>query len=169
MDFQNTIGALDHLLYTNFFMLPILGGILGAAFFIFIIVISLKTGIISEFLGDFIVSWNKGVIQSGQFRGRWNALQKDMTAPDELSWHKALTEADGILDETIVTMGYAGATFDERIQHIDPRHFPFFDEALSAHKIAAYFEQDPNYRISREAAEKTFDIYRRVFEELGIV
>ncbi len=167
--FQDVIQLIDQAIYGRFMYLPIIGGILGAFFFVFIIYISIKTKILLEFLGDFIIAWNRGVVREGKFSGTWNGIQKAMAMPDELSWHKAIIASDDILNKIIEEMGYAGTTTDERMQHIDPRHFPYFDEAMTAHKIALYFEQDPNYRISREAAEKTFDIYKRIFEELGVV
>lgn len=167
-DLQDTISLLDRMFYgSDFVALPIGGALLSFLLFFIIIFLALHTAILPEFINDFIVAWNKGVVPASMLRRRWVRIQRLMGGGDEYSWHKAIIEADNILDAILQKIGYDGATMDERLARAQEGQIPHLEDARKAHNVRMYFDHDPSYRISREAAEKVIEIYERIFTTLG--
>ena len=166
----NIIQSLDKFMYSYpFVLLPIAGGIISVLLIIGIIFFGIKTGIWAMFLGDFVVSWRKSVISKGKFVKQWKAIELQMEEGRGAGWRLALIGADEILDQVISAMGYKGKTMDERLEKIKPEFFPYVEDARKAHQVRIFLENDPHHEVSREVAEHTIDIYRRIFTELGAI
>ena len=169
-DIQETISLLDRMFYgSDLVALPIGGGVLSVLFFSLIIYLAFHTAILPEFINDFVVAWNKGVVPASTFGKRWVRIQRLMGGGDEYSWHKAIIEADDILDAILQRIGYDGATMDERLAKVQEGQLPNLEDARKAHHVRMYFDHDPSYRISREAAEKVIEIYENIFTSLGVL
>lgn len=100
---------------------------------------------------------------------QWESIQAKLSSNDESQWKVAVLEADSVLDKLIQAMGYKGDTMGSRMQQIKRRDLPMLDDAWRAHKVRNFIAHDPNYKLSREAAEKTIGIYERIFRQLNVL
>ncbi len=84
-------------------------------------------------------------------------------------WKLAIIEADIILDETLKSAGYGGASLGERLRSISPNQLRTIDEAWQAHKVRNQVAHaGADFVLTKRLAEDTIKQYRRVFAELGV-
>jgi len=99
---------------------------------------------------------------------RWERVDKYMTSLNPSDWKIAILEADNILDEIVERMGYRGDTLGERMKAIEPSDFPYLEEAWAAHKFRNELaHRGMDVPLSRSDAERTINVYHRVFKALG--
>lgn len=99
---------------------------------------------------------------------RWERVDKYMTSLNPSDWKIAILEADNILDEIVERMGYKGETLGERMKAIEPSDFPYLEEAWAAHKFRNELaHRGMDVPLSRSDAERTINVYHRVFKALG--
>lgn len=111
------------------------------------------------------LNWNSERKQKNE---RWVRVETYMTSLNQSDWKIAILEADNILDQIVERMGYDGATLGERMKQIEASDFPYLEEAWVAHKTRnSIAHKGTDYELSRSDAERTINIYHRVFKELG--
>lgn len=100
---------------------------------------------------------------------RWERVEELMRSLNPSDWKVAILEADNILDEVIVRMGYRGESLGERMKKIEPSDFPYLEDAWKAHKTRNEIAHQGGveYVLTRSLAEGTINIYHRIFKELG--
>ena len=160
---------LDNLYRFPFILLPILGGIVSIGLFFMLIRLIRETGFIKMQLNDWTSARRQTPIPVGKLTSKWNKIQKHMESDSETEWRTAVIGADAILDEVIKSAGYKGETMGERLKNIKPYQFPGIDDAWRAHKIRNFLAHDTEYKLSRQVAEGTMEIYKRIFVELGVL
>lgn len=160
---------LDNIYTFPFVILPVLGGILSVFLFASLIFLIRKTEFIKMNWGDWAEAKRETPIPKGKLLSRWRDIQKQIQSHNEADWRVAIMGADSILDEMIKSIGYEGDTMGERLKNIKPYQFPNIDDAWRVHKIRNFLAHDPTYRLSRQVAEGTIEIYERIFKELGVI
>ncbi len=101
---------------------------------------------------------------------RWENIVALMESPDENAWRRAILDADAMLDETLIAHGFRGETMADRLKDANPLQFTTLDIAWSAHKVRnAVAHLGEAYPLSEREARATIDLYKRVFEEFGII
>jgi hypothetical protein len=66
---------------------------------------------------------------------RWEKVEQLFASPNSSDWRLAIIEADAMLDELIISLGYPGANLGERLKGIQRGDFPTLNEAWEAHKV----------------------------------
>lgn len=111
------------------------------------------------------LSWDS---ERKQKNTRWERVDQYMTSLNPSDWKIAILEADNILDEVVERMGYKGETLGERMKAIEPSDFPYLDEAWKAHKFRNELaHKGIDVPLARSDAERTINVYHRVFSALG--
>jgi hypothetical protein len=112
------------------------------------------------------LNWERERVEKNQ---RWEQVEEYMRSPSASDWKVAILEADNILDDIILRLGYHGETLGERMKNIEPSDFPHLDEAWKAHKTRndIAHKGGADFVLSRTLAERTINIYHRIFKELG--
>jgi hypothetical protein len=99
---------------------------------------------------------------------RWERVDHYMTSLNPSDWKIAILEADNILDEIVERLGYKGDTLGERMKAIEPSDFPYLEEAWAAHKFRNELaHRGMDVPLARSDAERTINVYHRVFKGLG--
>jgi hypothetical protein len=99
---------------------------------------------------------------------RWEKVLHYLSSEHPTDWKMAILEADSMLDDILVHMGYQGDTMGERMKNIPEGRFPFLNEAWNAHKVRNHIaHRGSNYAITRTEAEDTIDMYNRIFKHFG--
>ena len=85
-------------------------------------------------------------------------------------WRVAILEADILLYEMLSQMGYDGNSIGEMLKNVDKANFVTLDDAWRAHRIRNIIAHEgANYELSKDEAERTIRLYKRVFDEFYFV
>lgn len=101
---------------------------------------------------------------------KWIQIEKNMQSHNMSEWRIAILEADILLYEMLSQMGYQGNSIGEILKSVDKANFVTLDDAWRAHRIRNIIAHEgANYELSREEAERTIRLYKRVFDEFYFV
>ncbi len=131
-----------------------------------------ETGEVSRPLNEIFFSFlspKKIEIDAEGLFEKWSQIETRFGAYDEGQWKLGIIEADTVLDEAIKQLGFKGDTMGERMRKVQKDKFPFIDGAWRVHRVRNYLVHDPTYHLSPESATRTYEIYRNVFTQLGII
>jgi hypothetical protein len=99
---------------------------------------------------------------------RWTHVRELIESPQESDWRQAIIEADIILDDLLVRLGYPGTTTGERLRAVDPARFRTINEAWDAHKVRNELaHQGSAFLLTDHLAYRTILHYENVFKEHG--
>lgn len=107
-------------------------------------------------------------VQEGdiEFANRWNKVMEHMSSVNENDWRQAIIEADIMLEDLLVRLGYRGEGIGERLRRAEKGDFKTLDLAGEAHGIRNRIAHDgSNYPLNQIEAQRVIALYRQVFEE----
>lgn len=166
---EDPISAINGILYSGpFLAIQLLSLLVSAFLFWFWIRLLKKTGIITTKVTQLREAWHESPMPKGRLVAQWKRVEERMASEQDADWKLAIIEADSILDEVIKALGYRGDMMGERMRQIKPEQFPRLDDAWRVHKVRNFIAHDPSYPLSKEAAERTIDIYKDIFKEFSI-
>jgi len=96
----------------------------------------------------------------------WAKIMVRLERASESEYKLAVIEADGLLDDTLKRMGYAGESLGDRLKQLTEATLPNLDLLLKAHKIRNDIVHDPDYRLSLEQAKRTLKIFEQALRDL---
>ena len=99
----------------------------------------------------------------------WQQIKRKLILGDEANLKLTITEADKILDELLKISGYEGENMDERLKQLDASQLSNISDVWSAHKIRSRISQEPDFHINKQEAELIINIYKKSFQELGLI
>lgn len=95
---------------------------------------------------------------------KWENVLKHVAGNDSASWRIAIIEADSMLDEMLIKMGYFGETMGDRLMSAKEETFPYLNEAWEAHKVRNRIAHDgSDFVINRPEVKRVIDNYESVF------
>lgn len=101
---------------------------------------------------------------------RWKEIERHIQSPNISDWRVAILEADILLYDMLDQMGYPGDSIGDKLKQADPSSFNTLQEAWKAHKIRNIIAHEGgNYELSRHEAERTIELYKKVFEEFYFI
>lgn len=99
---------------------------------------------------------------------RWNHIMQLIESGQESDWRQAIIEADIMLDELLVRLGYEGESTGEKLRAVNPAHFRTLNNAWEAHRVRNEIaHQGSAYQLSEHLAHRTIANYEAVFREHG--
>lgn len=153
-----------------FVALQILGGILSLILLIAIIALIYKGRAFTRHIRHLWIAWTKTPLPMRRMKKQWIKITKGVETDDPRLWRDSVLYADRMLDEVLGRIGYEGNTMEERLLSIRTTiQFPSLEDAWRARKIRNFLMENPSYSLSREAAEQTIEIYKKIFTEIGII
>lgn len=101
---------------------------------------------------------------------RWEKVVAHINSENPAEWKMAILEADIILDEMILSMGYHGGNLGERLKSIEESDFSTLNEAWEAHKIRNQIaHQGSDYVLNFREARRVIGLYEQVFREFKYI
>lgn len=101
---------------------------------------------------------------------RWEGVVVLANSPNESDWRRAILEADILLSDMLVGLGYPGETLADKLKMANPIQFTTLDIAWEAHRMRnALAHLGEAFPLSERDARATIDQYRRVFEEFDYI
>lgn len=161
----------------------VVGGVLGPNLYIFEVISLILSAILiwgiiytagqSNFFEKRVEDWmdymGRGDVGKRRQLRAWKAILRKMRSSESTDWKVAIMEADRVLDDMIRAAGYRATATDERFKQIPPTFLANFDDVQEAHKIRNRCAQDPDFSIAKEEAIRVLRIYKKAFQEIGLL
>lgn len=97
---------------------------------------------------------------------KWGEVIKYINSSNPADWKLAIIEADLILDEMVLRMGYKGANLGERLKTVEEKNFTTLQNAWEAHKIRNRIAHEgSDFSVSRTEARRVIGLYESAFRE----
>ena len=101
---------------------------------------------------------------------RWEKILNYINSDSPAEWKMAILDADVILEEIIIRIGYPGVSLGERLRQIERSDLLSLDSAWEAHKIRNQVAHEgSDIALSHRMAKKAINLYKQVFEELEFI
>lgn len=101
---------------------------------------------------------------------KWLKVMEHINSTNSSDWRVAIIEADTILDEMIIKMGYIGDNLGDRLKKVEPSDFETLNDAWEAHKVRnSIAHEGSNFVLSHDQAKKVIGKYERVFREFKYI
>jgi hypothetical protein len=98
----------------------------------------------------------------------WHRIQEYFYRGGESDLKVAILEADKLLNDALREAGVMGIQLGDRLKKADSAQVPNLNELWQAHKLRNQIAHEPNFKLKRDLAEKTLDIYEEGLKNLGI-
>jgi len=101
---------------------------------------------------------------------RWEQVLDHVSSDNPNDWRQAIIEADIMLDEMVMVMGYRGEGLGEKLKQIEKSDFKTLDEAWEAHKVRNLIAHaGSNFMLTQREARRVIDLYRQAFQEFKFI
>lgn len=101
---------------------------------------------------------------------RWELVEDLLLSGAEADWRVAIIEADVLLEEGLINMGFTGNGVGEMLTNAGENSFRTYRYAWDAHMVRNNIAHGGStYKLSREDAVKTINMFRGVLEEFGTI
>lgn len=101
---------------------------------------------------------------------RWEKVEKLFASPNESDWRLGIIEADAMLDELVISLGYPGSNLGERLKGIERGDFPTLNEAWEAHKVRNRIAHEGmQFHMTEREARQTKLNYETVFRDANYI
>lgn len=102
---------------------------------------------------------------------RWEHIESLFQSDSQADWRMAIIEADSMLDELLISMGFPGDSIGERLKSIDsPSQFPNLEDAWEAHKIRNKIAHEGiQYKLTERDKNRVHAMYKRIFHKAGMI
>jgi hypothetical protein len=135
----------------------------------FVVYFIIRLNIVGEKIDDFVDILGKADISQRRSLKAWKQIQKRLKTKNNAQLKLAVIEADRILDEILKRSGYQGGTADERLKQITLEQLSNISEILQARRIRNRIALEPDFEISPGEAESLIEIYKKAFQEFGLI
>lgn len=100
---------------------------------------------------------------------RWERIVSLVNSSNSSDWKVSIFEADVILDEMLIGMGYAGDNLGERLKAVEPSDFLTLQSAWRAHKVRNSLAHDGAYVLDQREAKRVIAWFEEVFKEFEFI
>ena len=140
---------------------------ISLVFLVFIILGLLGTGwlrlLLIQDLAEFMTFRPYGV---RRIEKNWRRIKERLNSGMESEYKLSISDADGLLDDILKKMGYAGSNLEERLGSLTEVSLPNIEEVKQSHQTRNTIIRDPDYRLSLDEARKTLDVYEKTLRDL---
>jgi len=99
----------------------------------------------------------------------WERIRELINSQNPSDWNMAIIQADALLDDILMHLGYEGDTMGDRLKIVDPVQLPSADRVWSAHRLRNTIVHDPMVEHTRETVINALRAYQDAFRELGVL
>ncbi|MDP2736038.1 MAG: hypothetical protein Q8P12_07610 [bacterium] len=100
---------------------------------------------------------------------KWEKVTARLETANEAEYKLAIIEADSMLNEILLRLGFRGETLGDRLKTLTPAIVPNLRDVEEAHRIRNNVVHDPDFRLSLEEAKRTLGIYEAAFRNLDLI
>lgn len=97
---------------------------------------------------------------------RWKKVVEHVDSANPNDWKQAIIDADIMLDQLVIKLGYRGESLGERLKRTVRGDFKTRDLAWDAHMVRNRIAHDGSaFDLNQVEAKRVINMYRQVFEE----
>ena len=101
---------------------------------------------------------------------RWEQIDTLFNSEHQGDWRLAIIEADGMLEDLIVRLGYSGENLGERLKNIQNGDFPDLQAAWEVHLVRNKIAHEGlAYHLAERDKRHIHNTYRRIFTNAGFI
>lgn len=101
---------------------------------------------------------------------QWELIEEHVSSNNPSDWRIAILEADNMLEDMLVRMGYDGDSIADRLRAVEPSDFTHIQSAWEAHKVRNKIAHEGvNFTVTQREARRVIELYRKVFEEFHYI
>ncbi len=105
-----------------------------------------------------------------EFQKHWDRVVDMAMSEDEVIRRHAIIEADILLDEVLLSLGYEGLTMAAKLQQIRSGDISSIESAWEAHKVRNRIAHEgSSFVLNKNITNQTLALYERVFKETGCI
>ncbi len=157
--------------------------ILGEGLYVFDIILAVMLASVLLFIHTFRQKFNevdearKKSIDSMYIREtkqvernkKWESISYMIRTPNPNDWKIAIIEADAMLDDLFIRLGYPGESLGDRMKSVNKAQFPAIDDAWEAHKVRNMIAHQDGYKLDQREALRVYYLYEKVFTDAGLL
>lgn len=106
--------------------------------------------------------------EKGKIEKRWEKIEKKLKSNNESQFKVAVIEADGLADEILKKIGYAGRNMKERMERIHPGQIDNYEDVKRAHEIRNRVVYEKDFELDLETAKNTLKTYEDLLRNLEL-
>ena len=152
----------------------------GLRIFSLVLIIIFIGGTIASLMGYFGISKKQGNKFDKHFKRnnqkpttsprleRWLGIENMFKSPDTNAWRMAIIDADSMLEELIISLGYRGNTFGERLKDMHRDNIPWLQAAWDVHLLRNKLAHEGSrYPLNDREAYRAYKMYQQIFVQTG--
>lgn len=143
------------------------------AIYVIVLFIDLILLLVVHGLGEDLQKTIKGttmpIASQKRMRKMWNKIEERLETGSLSQYKVAILEADNLVDEILLKIGYQGSNMGERLEKIDSKQVEEFNDLKKAHQIRNKIIYDKNFVINKQEAKKAIIPYREFLEDFEII
>ena len=97
---------------------------------------------------------------------RWKEIKTHLSSDSLAQWKIAILEADSLLDDILIRIGYPGENMGERLKSIEPSDFNSLQDVWEAHKTRNRIAHESGVVITKGEAERVIAKFEKALKEL---
>lgn len=102
----------------------------------------------------------------GKFVKKWKIIKGRLQRESESEAKLAVIEADSLLNDVLLEMGYKGESLGERLENLTADLLPNLEDLKKAHATRNNIIHDPYYKLSISEVKDTLEIYEKTLVHL---
>ncbi|OIO29901.1 hypothetical protein COX93_02565 [Candidatus Nomurabacteria bacterium CG_4_10_14_0_2_um_filter_30_12] len=108
---------------------------------------------------------------SGVFKNeRWKKVLDYLFSINENDWKLAIIEADLMLFDLLIKLGFKGETMGDKLKEVDRDSFRSLNSAWEVHNIRNKIAHEgSSFEISLHEAKRVIALYEQIFQEFGYI
>ncbi|MFA6586270.1 MAG: hypothetical protein WCS86_03885 [Candidatus Paceibacterota bacterium] len=109
--------------------------------------------------------------EKGVFKNeRWRKVLDYLFSTNENDWKLAIIEADSMLFDLLVQLGFKGDTLGDKLKNVDQKSFRFVNSAWEAHNIRNKIAHEgSSFEVSLHEAKRVINLYEEIFQEFRYI
>lgn len=161
--------------YNSFFfsIVKFFIGIYAIVVFVDIVLLLMQRGLSGNIretmLGVNIPRELAAVGQKKKLRARWKKIRLKLESEREADYKLAVIEADHLIDDLILRLGFAGNNMAERLDNIPPGQLDYIDEIRKAHETRNKIVHDEGFVLDKESAGETLALYEEFLKYFRVL
>jgi hypothetical protein len=108
----------------------------------------------------------KADVPKKEIQKSWKTIQEHFFVGGDNDLKVAILDADKLLDEALRGAGIQGANLGDRLKKIKPSQLPDIEALWQAHKLRNQIAHESDFKLKRDLAERTLQIYEKTLHDL---
>jgi len=108
-------------------------------------------------------------VRKDEFLVAWNGICARLSMHREADWKLAVIEADKLMDDMLLRMGYKGKDMGTRLKQMTTEHLSNLNDVWKAHKMRNMLSHETGFHLTLSEAQWAIHTYEDAFKEMQLL